>query len=191
MQRKLKYWSADSSQSSVQRNNLLKRNLQQGAPAWPTSTPVWRHQHHCQRNWETPKAAKSDKSQRTRWYEPPGPRGSCIRDFPVTNPDLQSLYEVWHSTKGLEICLHRTRVQERGTIKAWKLPAHLPQQHTLQASWARSSQHYHGTCGGTPDPAYGAAWLSPRQILWVPVAASRGWCVWSAKKKGCQEDGLL
>ena len=25
---------------------------------------------------------------------------------PITNPDLQSLYEIWHRTKGLEICPH-------------------------------------------------------------------------------------
>ena len=47
--------------------------------------------------------------------------GDCIRDCPITNPDLQSLYEIWHRTKVLEICPRRTRVQERGTMQAWIL----------------------------------------------------------------------
>ena len=148
MQRKLKYWTGNSSQPTAQRK---KEEFATRCPM-PQLDPTVLCEDINITVSGIEKLPKQLNPTKASGPDDTSHRGSCIRDRPITNPELQSLYEVWHCTKGLEICPHRPRVQESGSIQALNLPAPLPHQHILQISWARGNQHHHGICRKTPNP---------------------------------------
>ena len=105
---------------------------------------------------------------------------------PITNPDLQSLYEIWHRTKGLEICPHAP-VFKKGERTSLKItgpspsPAYIASffEHVVVSTIMGYAEKHQILRPEQHDFRQGRSCES--------LAGLRGWGVWSVEK-GCQKD---